>query len=206
MPLSLLSTPPVPEGLLIDLSDDENSPDSESPADVPTSPDLLELLQPPPAPAPKCMDLLDFGDEEPLQSVNSVSFEDIPNNDAPSSQAPHTRALTPVNLLEDDFGYGGGDEHESTDNNVDEDDSASDSGTVSPPGPLTPSTMSGFVSASGSVVSLVPISMSPGDAPAMRIGREFPEDAISARDAKPRYADAPRLGTPRQRPSAPTAC
>lgn len=206
MPLSLLSTPPVPEGLLIDLSDDENSPDSESPADVPTSPDLLELLQPPPAPAPKCMDLLDFGDEEPLQSVNSVSLEDIPNNDPPSSQAPHTRVLTPVNLLEDDFGYGGGDEHESTDNNVDEDDSASDSGTVSPPGPLTPSTMSGFVSASGSVVSLVPISVSPGHAPAMRIGREFPEDAMSARDAKPRYADAPRLGTPRQRPSAPTAC
>ena len=112
------------------------------------------------------------------------------------------RAPTSVNYLEDDSGYGGEDEQENSDNNVDEDDDASDSGTVSPPGPLTPSTMSGFVSASGSVVSLVPLPVSAGHAPALRVGRELSEEGTaSARDTKQYYGGAPRLGTPRRRPS-----
>ncbi|KAL4072447.1 hypothetical protein V8B97DRAFT_1870466 [Scleroderma yunnanense] len=208
LPLSLLSTPPVPEGLLIDLSDDENSPDSGSPADVPTSPDLLDLLDPPPAPVPKCVDLLDFRDDEELsQEISPVSPRNVLNNDIPLSQAPRAPAPTPVNFLEDDPCCGSAGEDENIDNSVDEDDGASDSGTVSPPGPLTPSMMSGFVSASGSIVSLVPVSVSVGHAPAMRVGGVcLEEDAAPARDSKPHYAGAPRLGTPRQRPSAPTAC
>lgn len=207
MPSSLLNSPPVPEGLLIDLSDDDHSPDkqTQSPSDAPTSPDLLDLLDEQPVPAHKCPDLLDFGEpEEPSQGAGSISLGEILNDGNASPSTTNTLAPLRFDLMEDDAYL----HNKGQDDNCEENDSASDGDTVSP-GPLTPSTLSGFVSASGSVVSLVPMQTSAAHAEADCVkGESFEDDTstpVPNRDTKEYFAGPPRLGTPRQRPSL-TAC
>lgn len=207
MPSSLLNSPPVPEGLLIDLSDDDHSPDkqTQSPSDAPTSPDLLDLLDEQPVPAPKCPDLLDFGEpEEPSQGAGSISLGEILNDGNASPSTTNTLAPLRFDLMEDDAYL----HNKGQDDNDEENDSASDGDTVSP-GPLTPSTLSGFISASGSVVSLVPMQTNAAHAEADCVkGESFEDDTstpVPNRDTKEYFAGPPRLGTPRQRPSL-TAC
>ncbi|KAI6130635.1 hypothetical protein EDD16DRAFT_1018997 [Pisolithus croceorrhizus] len=208
MPSSLLNTPPVPEGLLIDFSDDDHSPDkqTQSPSDAPTSPDLLDLLESP-LPSPKCPDLLDFSEpEESSQGAGSISLGEILSDGNASPSTPNTLAPLRFDLMEDDaYPY-----DKEQRNSGEENDSASDGDTVSP-GPLTPSTLNGFVSASGSVVSLVPVQVSTEHAEEDHVKGgnsevDMPASAPAPNpDAKDYYPGPPRLGTPRQRPS-PTAC
>ncbi|KAI5983441.1 hypothetical protein EDC04DRAFT_1734268 [Pisolithus marmoratus] len=204
MPSSLLNTPPVPEGLLIDFSDDDHSPDkqTQSPSDVPTSPDLLDLLEEDSrSPAPKCPDLLDFGEpEESSQGTGSISLGEILNDGNASPSTPNTLAPLRFDLMDDDAYLDDNGLHD----NGEESDSTSDGDTVSP-GPLTPSTLNGFVSASGSVVSLVPMQMGAEHAEADSVKGGNSEDDVEApasdHDTKDYCAGSPCLGTPRQRPS-----
>lgn len=205
MPSSLLKTPPVPEGLLIDFSDDDHSPDkqTQSPSDAPTSPDLLDLLESP-LPSPKCPDLLDFSEpEESPQGAGCISLGEILGNGNASPSTSNTLDPLRFDLTEDYSDDKGQRDSE-------ENDSASDGDTVSP-GPLTPSTLNGFVSASGSVVSLVPVPMSSAHTQAdhlkgVKSEVDMPASASAPNsDVKDHYPGPPRLGTPRQRPS-PTAC
>lgn len=207
IPSSLLNTPPVPEGLLIDFSDDDRSPDkqTQSPSDAPTSPDLLDLLESP-LPSQECPDLLDFSEpEESSQGAGSISLGEILGDGNASPSTSNTLAPLRFDLMEDDaYSY------DKEQRGSEENDSASDGDTVSP-GPLTPSTLNGFVSASGSVVSLVPVPMSAehdeaGHPNGVKSEVDMPASASSPNaDAKDYYPGPPRLGTPRQRPS-PTAC